>query len=204
MFVITGEWVSTHGHTRPHPRTHLSVCLGAVHVVQHLPGPQPLERLLHCHHTLVLQQHNTGCGRVGCDMRGMYTLHTLTKCDAVLQQWTNPAIQNSRTGTGSTGRSPFAARFTHTNMDAVHAFSEQLNMLGLDLVASFTLLSPSHLPPITLPSPAPGAIPCQQALTCMSRGRAKKGSTVADSFEPCFCTMERSSPPKICEMGDSL
>lgn len=102
-----------------------------------------------------------------------YTL--FTKCDAVLQQWTNPAIQNSRTGTGSTGRSPIAARFTHTNMDAVHAFSEQLNMLGLDLVASFTLPSPSHLPPITLPSPAPGGHPMPAGPYLYVQRKSKEG-----------------------------
>ena len=60
-------------------------------------------------------------------------------------------------------------------------------------------LSHSSQPPTSHP-----ATSNPTTLTCMSRGRAKKGSTVADSFEPCFCTMDRSSPPKTCEIGDSL
>ena len=41
-------------------------------------------------------------------------------------------------------------------------------------------------------------------LTCMSRGRAKNGSVVADSFDPCFCIIDNISPLNISEIGDSL
>lgn len=58
--------------------THLSVCLGAVHVVQHLLGPQPLQCMLHRHHTLILQQHNTWARR----RRALCHLHMHTLAHA--------------------------------------------------------------------------------------------------------------------------
>ena len=137
------------------PRTYLSVCLGAVHVVQHLPGPQPLKRLLHCHHTLVLQQHNMGCGRVGCDMRGMYTLSQ--KCDTVLQQWANPAIQT--TGQAQTPLEEallLPDLHTPTWMRAcIFRAAEHVGVRpGGQLHPPITLPLASHHPPIILPSPA--------------------------------------------------
>lgn len=115
--------------------THLSVCLGAVHVVQHLLGPQPLQRMLHSHHTLILQSYNAWARRRAlCHLH----MHTCThNCEAVLPQWTNPVVQNSEeTGMDSTGRGPIAARFTHTSDDAVHVFSEQLHKLGPNQLAT--------------------------------------------------------------------
>ena len=137
------------------PRTHLSVCLGAVHVVQHLPGPQPLKRLLHCHHTLVLQQHNMGCGRVGCDMCGMYTLSQ--KCDTVLQQRANPAIQT--TGQAQTPLEEallLPDLHTPTWMRAcIFRAAEHVGVRpGGQLHPPITLPLASHHPPITLPSPS--------------------------------------------------
>ena len=134
------------------PRTYLSVCLGAVHVVQHLPGPQPLKRLLHCHHTLVLQQHNMGCGRVGCDMRGMYTLSQ--KCDTVLQQRANPAIQT--TGQAQTPLEEallLPDLHTPTWMRAcIFRAAEHVGVRpGGQLHPPITLPLASHHPPITLP-----------------------------------------------------
>ena len=117
MSVITGVCTSAN----------LSVCLGAVHVVQHLPSPQPLQRLLHCHHTLVLQQHNTWARKRGRDTCTQTFRQGHTDTTVRLSFCSGPILS---CGTAETGRlhwkRPYCCHiYTHAWMQCMHFQSSQ-------------------------------------------------------------------------------